>query len=115
LLARDTLGIKPLYLARFAKSGTRVGRLAFASELSALLASGLLGTPHLDPQAVACGVWNGFVVGTGGTEVKGVETALAGHLSAFDGAAGMWSGRILAHPRPSPGSNPPPQGEDDWT
>ncbi len=46
--------------------------MAFASELRALLASGLLGTPRLDPQAVASGVWNGFVVGPG-TAVRGVE------------------------------------------
>ena len=31
--------------------------------MRALLASGLIGTPRLDPQAVASSVWNGFVVG----------------------------------------------------
>ena len=52
LLARDPLGIKPLYLAR--SSDPDAGwSVAFASELRALLASGLLGTPHLNPQAVA--------------------------------------------------------------
>src|SRR6516164_6737331 len=61
LLARDPLGIKPLYLAR--SSDPDAGwSVAFASELRALLASGLLGTPRLDPQAVASAVWNGFVV-----------------------------------------------------
>src|SRR6476660_2954805 len=59
--------------------------IAFASELRALLASGLLGTPRLDPQAVASSVWNGFVVGPG-TAVKGVELLWPGRLLGFDGA-----------------------------
>jgi asparagine synthase (glutamine-hydrolysing) len=84
LLARDPLGIKPLYLAR--SSGPDAGwSMAFASELRALLASGLLGTPHLDPQAVASSVWNGFVVGPR-TAVKGVELLWPGRLLEFDGA-----------------------------
>ena len=84
LLARDPLGIKPLYLAR--SSDPDAGwSLAFASELRALLASGLLGAPRLDPQAVASSVWNGFVVGPG-TAVKGVELLSPGRLLEFDGA-----------------------------
>ncbi len=83
LLARDPLGIKPLYLAR--SSAPDAGwSVAFASELRALLASGLLGTPRLDPQAVASGVWNGFVVGPG-TAVRGVDLLWAGQLLEFDG------------------------------
>ena len=83
LLARDPLGIKPLYLAR--SSDPDAGwSLAFASELRALLASGLLGTPRLDPQAVASSVWNGFVVGPG-TAVKGVDLLWPGSLLEFDG------------------------------
>jgi asparagine synthase (glutamine-hydrolysing) len=84
LLARDPLGIKPLYLSR--SSDPDAGwSLAFASELRALLASGLLGAPHLDPQAVASSVWNGFVIGPG-TAVKGVELLWPGRLLEFDGA-----------------------------
>jgi asparagine synthase (glutamine-hydrolysing) len=84
LLARDPLGIKPLYLAR--SSDPDGGwSLAFASELRALLASGLLGTPRLDPQAVASSVWNGFVVGPG-TAVEGVDLLWPGRLLEFDGA-----------------------------
>jgi asparagine synthase (glutamine-hydrolysing) len=84
LLARDPLGIKPLYIAR--SSDPDAGwTVAFASELRALLASKLLGTPHLDPQAVASGVWNGFVVGPG-TAVKGVELLWPGRLIELDGA-----------------------------
>jgi asparagine synthase (glutamine-hydrolysing) len=83
LLARDALGIKPLYLAR--SSNPDAGwSMAFASELRALLASGLLGTPHLDPQAVASSVWNGFVVGPY-TAVKGVDLLWPGRLLEFDG------------------------------
>jgi asparagine synthase (glutamine-hydrolysing) len=82
LLARDALGIKPLYLAR--SSGAADWSVAFASELRALLASGLLGTPHLDPQAVASAVWNGFVVGPS-TAVKGVDLLIPGRLLEFDG------------------------------
>jgi asparagine synthase (glutamine-hydrolysing) len=84
LLARDPLGIKPLYLAR--SSDPDAGwSMAFASELRALLASGLLGTPHLDPQAVASSVWNGFVVGPR-TAVKGIDLLWPGRLLEFDGA-----------------------------
>jgi asparagine synthase (glutamine-hydrolysing) len=84
LLARDPLGIKPLYLAR--SSDPDAGWLvAFASELRALLASGLVGTPHLDPQGVASGVWNGFVVGPR-TAVKGIDLLWPGRLLELDGA-----------------------------
>jgi asparagine synthase (glutamine-hydrolysing) len=84
LLARDPLGIKPVYVARSPNPETGWS-VAFASELRALLASGLLGTPHLDPQAVASGVWNGFVVGPG-TAVKGVDLLWPGHVLEFDAA-----------------------------
>jgi asparagine synthase (glutamine-hydrolysing) len=84
LLARDPLGIKPLYLARSTDPDAGWS-IAFASELRALLASGLLGTPCLDPQAVASSVWNGFVVGPG-TAVKGVELLWPGRLLELDGA-----------------------------
>jgi asparagine synthase (glutamine-hydrolysing) len=84
LLARDPLGIKPLYLARSSDPDASWS-VAFASELRALLASGLLGTPHLDPQAVASGVWNGFVVGPG-TAVEGIDLLLPGRLIELDGA-----------------------------
>ena len=84
LLARDPLGIKPLYLARSSDPDTGWS-VAFASEVRALLASGLLGTPRLDPQAVASCVWNGFVVGPG-TAVKGVELLWPGRLLELDAA-----------------------------
>ena len=82
LLARDPLGMKPLYLARNADPDARWS-LAFASEVRALLASGLLGPPRLDPVAAASMVWNGFVVGPG-TAVAGVESLWPGEWRAFD-------------------------------
>src|ERR1700675_4810550 len=78
LLARDPLGIKPLYLARASDPGAGWS-VAFASELRALLASNLLGAPHLDPQAVASGVWNGFVAGPG-TVVRGIDLLCSGRF-----------------------------------
>src|ERR1700722_1181308 len=83
LLARDSLGIKPLYLARSLDPDAGWS-VAFASELRALLASGLLGTPRLDPQALASGVWNGFVVGPG-TAVRGIALLPPGALLELDG------------------------------
>src|SRR5262245_40838039 len=83
LLARDPLGIKPLYITRSLDPDAGWS-VAFASELRALLASGLLGTPRLDPQAVASSVWNGFVVGPG-TAVKGVKLLWPGRLVEFEG------------------------------
>ena len=78
LLARDPLGIKPLYVARCTDPSAG-WTLAFASEVRALLASGLLGTPRLDPWAPASVAWNGFVVGPR-TAVVGVESLLPGEF-----------------------------------
>jgi asparagine synthase (glutamine-hydrolysing) len=95
LLARDPLGIKPLYLARCGDPGAGWS-LAFASEVRTLLASGLLVTPRLDPAAVASVAWNGFVVGPG-TAVAGVELVWPGTALTFDaggaevGAERFWS------------------------
>ncbi len=86
LLARDPLGIKPLYLAR-SRDPAAGWSLAFASELRALLASGLIGTPRLDPRAAASVVWNGFVVGPG-TAVEGVDLLWPGRVLELDGAGG---------------------------
>jgi asparagine synthase (glutamine-hydrolysing) len=83
LLARDALGIKPLYVAR-ARDVSAGWTLAFASEVRALLASGLLGTPRLEASAAASLVWNGFVVGPH-TAVQGVESLLPGELRLYSG------------------------------
>lgn len=81
LLARDPLGLKPLYVAR--SEGESAGwSLAFASEVRALLASGLLGKTELDPHATASMVWNGFIVGQG-TAVRGVRSLAPGELEVY--------------------------------
>jgi asparagine synthase (glutamine-hydrolysing) len=82
-LARDPLGIKPLYLARNPDADGDWS-LAFASEVRALLASGLLGTPRLNPLATASVVWNGFMV-TPETAIAGIESVWPGQLRVFDG------------------------------
>jgi asparagine synthase (glutamine-hydrolysing) len=89
LLARDPLGIKPLYVARNPEPGGGWS-VAFASELRALLASGLLGTPRLDARAVGSVIWNGFVVGPS-TAVEGVELLGPGERVEFD-ARGVVTG-----------------------
>src|SRR5260370_21028384 len=84
LLARDPLGIKPLYFARCAnRDGS--WSVAFASEVRALLASGLLGHPKLNPRASASIAWNGFIVGPD-TAVEGIQSLMPGELRGFDGA-----------------------------
>lgn len=82
LIARDPLGIKPLYIACNSEA-TGTWKLAFASEVRALLASRLLGTPRLNPRAVASVVWNGFVVAPE-TIVDQVEAILPGELRTYD-------------------------------
>jgi asparagine synthase (glutamine-hydrolysing) len=82
-LARDPLGIKPLYVARHPQGQGR-WTLVFASELRALLASGLLGRPRLNPAAVASVVWNGFTVAPE-TAVLGVQSLWPGEWQQFDG------------------------------
>jgi asparagine synthase (glutamine-hydrolysing) len=79
LLARDRLGVKPLYTARIGRVGGGEA-LLFASELRALLATGLV-EPRLDPVGLASFLWNGFVIGPT-TIVRGIRrlepgTALA--------------------------------------
>lgn len=60
LLARDHLGVKPLYLHSREERGERL--LVFASELKALLASGLV-APELDPSAVRSFLAVGYTPG----------------------------------------------------
>ena len=76
LIARDPLGIKPMYIA-INPEGNGSWSLMFASELRAILASGLLKAPRLNPQAAASIVWNGFMVAPQ-TAVQGIESVLPG-------------------------------------
>jgi asparagine synthase (glutamine-hydrolysing) len=82
VLARDPLGIKPLYIAH--NTDSRGGwSLVFASEVRAILASGLLGTPRLNPLAAASVVWNGFMVAPQ-TAVQQIESIMPGELRVYD-------------------------------
>ncbi|HVP60689.1 MAG TPA: asparagine synthase (glutamine-hydrolyzing) [Myxococcaceae bacterium] len=103
LLARDPLGIKPLYLA-VSTDPSSGWSVAFASEVRALLASGLLGTPRLDPAAAASMAWNGFVVGPR-TSVEGVRSLLPGEFQVLG-----TDGRLVRGGEfwrlPAPGSAP---------
>jgi asparagine synthase (glutamine-hydrolysing) len=69
LLARDRLGIKPLYWTVQRHGGQRV--LLFASEVRALLSTGLV-ERRLDPVGLESFLWNGFAVGPN-TFVSGVQ------------------------------------------
>jgi asparagine synthase (glutamine-hydrolysing) len=85
LLARDRLGIKPLYLASVTRPGGQ-RTLLFASEVRALLASDLL-EREVDAVALASYVWNGFVIGPS-TIVRGISLlpAAAHAIATGDGA-----------------------------
>ncbi len=86
-LARDRLGIKPLYLSRTGQ------RLRFASSLPALLQGGDLDTA-LDPQALNFYLNFHAVVPAPRTLVKGVEKLSPGSWMMFDAAGnsdhGTW-------------------------
>jgi asparagine synthase (glutamine-hydrolysing) len=71
VLARDRLGVKPLYYAQSR------GLLIFASELKALLASGLI-SPSLDYDAIACYLGLGYFAGPS-TPLLGVKKLMPGH------------------------------------
>ena len=73
-LARDRLGIKPLYYAVVRRPGGNT--LLFASEVRALVATGLV-PRRLDARGVATYLWNGFVVGPS-TIVEGVSLLPSG-------------------------------------
>jgi asparagine synthase (glutamine-hydrolysing) len=74
-LARDPLGIKPLYILSSAQS------LVFSSELSALRASGAAREPDA-PAIAAYGLWGAYA---------GPATALVGAQSLSPGAIAHWT------------------------
>ncbi len=79
LLARDRLGIKPLYFAR------QNGRWIFASELKSLLASGLI-ERRLSPQALRIYLQLGHVPPPW-TMIDGIVPLPPGHIASWqDGA-----------------------------
>lgn len=76
-LARDPFGICPLFLHR-----TEDGWLVFASEVKALLASGLV-RAELDPRGVDH-IFTFFAMGTRRTMFSGVESLPQGHALEID-------------------------------
>lgn len=74
-LARDRLGIKPLYYAK------RDGSFLFASEVKALLASGLV-EPRLSTPGIASYLAFG-AVGDPLTAIDGIQALPAGHWASF--------------------------------
>lgn len=82
-IARDPLGIKPLYICRNPDPEGAAWTFVFASEVRAILASGLLHSPKLNRSAVETFAWNGFVVGDQ-TMVQGVESLKAGEYRILD-------------------------------
>jgi asparagine synthase (glutamine-hydrolysing) len=82
VVARDPLGIKPLYIAHN-RDSRGSWSIVFASEIRAILASGLLGTPKLNPLAPASVVWNGFMVAPQ-TAVQQIESVMPAELRVYD-------------------------------
>lgn len=82
LIARDSMGIKPLYFATN-PSGSDDWTFAFASEVRALLASKLIRNAQLNPKAVGSVVWNGYTVAPE-TAVLGIESLLPGEAMWLD-------------------------------
>jgi asparagine synthase (glutamine-hydrolysing) len=91
VLARDRLGVKPLYWAR------RGDLVVFASELKSVLASGLI-EPELDYDAIDAYLTFGFVPGPR-TPLKEVHKLLPGHRLVID-EQGARPERYWAYPHP---------------
>lgn len=87
ILARDRFGEKPLYYAQ-----TRDGLLVFASEMGAIIASGLI-QPMIAPDAVADYLFYGYVPDPD-TIYDGVARLPAGHSLT------VRRGRAVPSPRP---------------
>src|SRR5829696_726531 len=93
VLARDRLGVKPLY---WAQSDDLV---IFGSELKSVLASGLI-EPRLDYEAIDAYLTFGFLPGPR-TPLAGVQKLLPGHRLIID-AAGARSEAYWHYPKPAP-------------
>jgi asparagine synthase (glutamine-hydrolysing) len=93
VLARDRLGIKPLY---YAEAGDL---LVFASELKSLLASGLVNT-ELDYEAIDAYLTLGFVPGPM-TPLADVRKLMPGHVLVVD-PRGVRTQAFWSYPEPAP-------------
>ena len=93
VLARDRLGIKPLY---YAETGDL---LVFGSELKSVLASGLVGT-DLDYEAIDAFLTLGFVPGPL-TPLAAVRKLMPGHSLVVD-PSGVRTEAFWSYPEPAP-------------
>jgi asparagine synthase (glutamine-hydrolysing) len=93
VLARDRLGIKPLYLAELPDG------LGFASELAPLLALGA--DASLDPEAVADYLVLGYVPGVR-TGVEGIRALAPAHVLVHEDGVVRETRYWTAEPRPHP-------------
>jgi asparagine synthase (glutamine-hydrolysing) len=94
VVARDRLGIKPLYYARCGD------RLVFASELKSLLASGFV-DPELDYEAIDAYLTFGFVPAPR-TPLAGVSKLMPGHLLVVEDGR-VREERFWSYPKPEVG------------
>lgn len=101
LLVRDRLGVKPLYWTAIPGGG-----VLFASEIKALMASGLV-EPAIDEDAVAAYLAHGYVPGPA-TLFRGVRKLPAGHLLRADASGGV---TIERYWRPKPAADLPGDAE----
>jgi asparagine synthase (glutamine-hydrolysing) len=106
-LARDGVGVRTLYWARFD------GRVFFASEPKAILA--IPGFPRrLRPAALAQYLTFSFVPGEG-TMLEGVHELLPGQALQFEGAAAPRSTRFFHFEDDAPAVDAPPvQSDEAW-
>ena len=102
VLARDRLGIKPLYWAPLPEGG-----VAFASEPKALFASGLV-RPAVDESAVLAYLKHGWVPAPD-TLYKGVHKLPPGHHIKFDAAGGA---RLTRYWRPEAEADTPRSADE---
>ena len=102
LLARDRLGVKPLYYAEVG------GVLLFGSELKAVLASGLVPT-EIDLEAIDLYLSLGFVPGPR-TLLRHVKKLLPGHRIVVEPPA-VRVERYWRYPEPAPITHRP---EEEW-
>jgi asparagine synthase (glutamine-hydrolysing) len=93
VVARDRLGIKPIY---YAEAGDL---LVFASELKSLLASGLVDT-ELDYEAIDAFLTLGFVPGPL-TPLANVRKLMPGHVLVVD-PSGVRTELYWSYPEPAP-------------
>jgi len=98
LVARDPLGIKPLYICQNPDPDGEWS-LLFASEVRSILAAGLLQHPRLDRRAVRSILWNGFVAGPA-TAVAGVELLGAGEWRTIEPPGKVRRTTYWSIPRP---------------